>query len=244
MPKFLLQFQGAVIKEIPITKPEMTVGRTPDNDIVIDNPAVSSHHCKISQINDTYFVEDLNSTNGVFVNASKTMKAGLKDNDVIGIVKHALKFVDDRPKEATLPPQAPAAPRADATMMISPQKQQDLVTASTKAAQKKPAVVRVVKGVVDQVEFELKASSTYIGKSDKVQIKIKGTGLFGSAPENAAMIANRQEGYFIVPVKEGYTKLNGVTVHQKELLKDGDVIEVGGTTLQFEDPQPPATPAS
>jgi pSer/pThr/pTyr-binding forkhead associated (FHA) protein len=234
MPKFLLQYQGAVIKEIPITKGEMTIGRTADNDIVIDYPAVSSHHCKVSLIGDTFFVEDLNSTNGVFLNATKTLKAGLKDQDVIGIVKHALKFVDDRPaqKEPMVPPTKFAA---EATMMISPQKQQELAAQATTAAQRKPAVVRVIKGVVDHVEHELKGRSTYIGKSDHVQIKIKGTGLFGSAPENAAMIANSAEGYFLVPVKEGYPKLNGRPVTQKELLKDGDVIVVGGTTLQFED---------
>ncbi len=235
MPKFLLQFEGAVIKEIPVTKGELTVGRKSDNDIVIDNPTVSGHHCKISLVNDTFFVEDLNSSNGVFVNAKKTMKAGLKHNDIIGIAKHALKFIDDR-KESTLV-SAPAAPQpaADATMMISPQKQQEIAVAAASAAQKKPAVVRVIKGVVDAPEYELKASSTYIGKSDKVQIRIKGTGLFGSAPENAAMIANRADGYFLVPVKENYARLNGRVVSGKELLKDGDVIEVGGTTLQFED---------
>jgi len=235
MPKFLLQFEGAVIKEIPITKGDMTVGRKPDNDIVIDNPTVSGHHCKITQVGDTFFVEDLNSSNGVFLNAKKIMKSGLKHNDVIGIAKHALKFVDEREKEATIPPTVVSAPAADATMMISPQKQQELATAATSAALKKPAVVRVIKGVVDLPEYELKAPSTYIGKSDRVQIKIKGTGLFGSAPENAAMIANRSDGYFIVPVKEGYAKLNGKAVAGKELLKDGDVIEVGGTTLIFEE---------
>jgi hypothetical protein len=238
MVKLQLQFQGAVIKEYTFTKNEMTVGRLPDNDIVIDYPAVSGHHCKLSLVGDGYFVEDLGSTNGVFVNANKTLKSGLKNNDVIGIVKHAIKFVDERPKTATIPPVPPAAKfSAEATMMISASKQQELAAASTTAAQKKPAVVRVIKGAVDKMEYELAARSTYIGKSDHVQIKIKGAGFFGSAPENAAMIANQPEGYFLVPVKEGYPKLNGKSVNQKELLKDGDQIVVGGTTLQFEDRQ-------
>lgn len=236
MVKLQLQFQGAVIKEYTFSKNEMTVGRLSDNDIVIDYPAVSGHHCKLSLIGDSYFVEDLGSTNGVFVNANKTLKSGLKNNDVIGIVKHAIKFIDERAKEATVPPVPPTAKfSAEATMMISAAKQQELAAASTTAAQKKPAVIRVIKGAVDKMEYELAARSTYIGKSDHVQIKIKGSGLFGSAPENAAMIANQPEGYFLVPVKEGYPKLNGKSVNQKELLKDGDTIVVGGTTLQFED---------
>jgi pSer/pThr/pTyr-binding forkhead associated (FHA) protein len=172
---------------------------------VIDNPAVSGHHCKIILVGDTFFVEDLNSSNGVFLNAKKTLKAGLKNNDVIGIVNHALKFVDDSPIAAPTPPAAPVS--GDATMMITPEKQKDMARAAETAAAK-PAFVRVVKGAVDRIEHELKEASTYIGKSDRVQIKIKGKGLFGSAPESAAMIARRLEGYFIVPIAENYTKLN------------------------------------
>jgi pSer/pThr/pTyr-binding forkhead associated (FHA) protein len=239
MVKLQLQFQGAVIKEYPVTKNEITVGRLQDNDIVIDYPAVSGHHCKITLAGDTYYVEDLNSTNGVFVNAAKTLKSGLKNNDVIGIVKHALKFVDERPQGDTTKPPTPPPGKfaAEATMMISPTKQQELAAASTTAAQKRPAVVRVMKGAVDKMEYELSARSTYFGKSDHVQVKIKGTGLFGSAPENAAMIANHPEGYFLVPVKEGYPRLNGKAVNQKEPLKDGDQIVIGGTTFVFEDRQ-------
>src|SRR6185436_9654370 len=130
MPKFLLQFEGAVIKEIP-AKEEITIGRKPDNDVVIDNPAVSSHHCKIVLVGDTYFVEDLNSTNGVFLNAKKIVKSGLQNNDVIGIAKHALKFIDEREHDdAATVAVPPPRQSQDATMMISPQKQQDLATAS------------------------------------------------------------------------------------------------------------------
>jgi predicted component of type VI protein secretion system len=239
MIKLQLQFQGATIKEFQVTRNETTVGRLHDNDIVIDYPAVSGHHCKITLVGNTYVVEDLNSTNGVFVNANKTLKADLKHDDVISIVKHSIKFVDERPAQDEHAPAAPARSKfsAEATMMISPAKQQELAALSASAAQRKPAVVRIVKGVVDKVEYELSARTTYIGKSDHVQIRIKGTGLFGSAPENAAMIANHPEGYFLVPVKEGYPKLNGKAVKQKELLKDGDTIQVGGTTFLFEDNQ-------
>jgi hypothetical protein len=83
-------------------------------------------------------------------------------------------------------------------MMIAPDKQKEIARATAAAAQR-PAVVRVIKGVMDRPEYELKASSTYIGKSERVQIKIKGKGLFGSAPESAILIARRLEGYFIVP---------------------------------------------
>jgi pSer/pThr/pTyr-binding forkhead associated (FHA) protein len=234
MTKFLLQFEGAVIKEIS-AKEEITVGRKPDNDIVIDNPAVSGHHCRIVREGDTYFVEDLHSTNGVFLNAKKIMRSGLQNDDVIGIAKHALKFVDERPQSSPAPSSTPKTNSADATMMIAPERQQELAAASTTAAQKKPAVLRVTKGVVGPPEYELKGRSTYMGKSNHVQIKIKGTGLFGSAPESAAMIANHQDGYFLIPVKEGYVKLNGKPLREKEPLRNGDVIQAGGTTFKFQE---------
>jgi hypothetical protein len=176
-------------------------------------------------------VQDLNSTNGVFLNAKKIDRSQLQNNDIIVIGKHALKFVDERPQQSGTMPVPP--PPVDGTMMISPKKQQALASAAANAA-KRRSIIRVLKGVVDQLEYELKPTSTYIGKSDRVQIRIKGTGLFGSAPENAAMIAHHHDGYFLLPVKQGYVKLNGNPLLQKAQLQDGDIIEAGGTTLQFE----------
>jgi len=211
MARFLLQFDGAVIKEIP-AKNELTVGRKADNDIVIESPAVSGHHCKIFREGDAFFVEDLHSTNGVFLNTKRTVKSRLQNNDVIGIGKHALKFIDETPSSVETPAEKPALP----------------------FVQRQEAIVRIVKGIVSHREYELKNRSTYIGKSDHVQIKIRGTGLFGSAPESAAMIAHQRDGYFLIPVKQGYVKLNGRALNQRELLKDGDVIQAGGTTMKFE----------
>lgn len=230
MPKFLLKFNAAVIKEIPITKEVMTIGRKPENDIVIDNPAVSGHHCKVYIAGDTYFVEDLNSTNGVFVNEKKVLKSGLKDKDVIGIFKHTLVFLDDRNAPAD---PAPAAHTGDATVFVAAEKLEEMAAAAAAAAHRKPAVVRIVKGLVDVPEYELKSPSTYIGKSDRVQIKIKGTGFFNKAPENAAMIAMRPDGYYLVPIELKYVRLNGEILSEKKLLNRGDLIEAGGTSLQF-----------
>jgi len=67
-PKFLLKFHAAVIKEIPIDKTSLTIGRKPDNDVIIDNMAVSSHHARIIMQGRTYMIEDLQSTNGTKVN--------------------------------------------------------------------------------------------------------------------------------------------------------------------------------
>lgn len=229
MPKLLLKFNAAVIKEIVLDKDAMTVGRKPDNDVVIDNPAISGHHCRLTKEGGSYYVEDLDSTNGTFVNEKKIKKSGLKHNDVVGVAKHALVFLEDAP--------APSA-AADATMMLSPQKQAELVAASASSAKaagaEKAGWLRVIQGVVGEPEYELKGMSTYIGKSDRVQIQIKGSGLFGSAPEVAASVHRKSEGFVLVAVTDGYPLVNGAKVSGSVVLSDGDLIECGATTMKFE----------
>lgn len=235
MPKLLLKFNAAVLKEIDVQKESISVGRKADNDVVIDNPAISGHHCRIALEGGTYYVEDLESTNGTFVNQKRVKKAGLHNNDVVGVAKHALVFLEDQPAEA--PPVTEARPSGEATMVISPQKQAELVAASSEAAKgegtSKIGMLRVLKGAVGPEEYELKGMSTYIGKSDRVQVLIKGSGLFGGAPEVAASVHRRAEGYVLMAVESGYPTVNGASVAASVVLKDGDLIECGGTTLQF-----------
>jgi pSer/pThr/pTyr-binding forkhead associated (FHA) protein len=234
MPKLLLKFNAAVIKEVAMEKESITIGRKPDNDIVIDNPAISGHHCKLTLEGGGYYVEDLESTNGTFVNEKRIKKSGLHHNDVVGLAKHAVVFLN----EAELAAESAPKPASDATMVLTPQKQAELVAASSAAAKpaggEKAAWLRVLKGAVDAGEYELKGMSTYIGKSDRVQIQIKGSGLFGSAPEVAASVHRKPEGYMLVAVTEGYPVVNGAKVAGSVVLKEGDMIDCGSTTMIFE----------
>ncbi len=237
MPKLLLKFNAAVIKEIAFDKDSLSVGRKPDNDIVVDNPAVSGHHCRISKQGGTYFVEDLESTNGTFVNEKRIKKSGLHDNDVVGVAKHALVFLADAPAPAPPPAAAPEPPAA-APRLGAPQKQAELLAVSSTFSRpggaERVGWLRVLKGAVGPAEYELKGMSTYIGKSDRVQIMIKGAGLFGSAPEVAASVHRKPEGYVLVAVTDGYPVVNGAKVAGSVLLNEGDLIDCGATTMQFE----------
>ncbi|MBI5208669.1 MAG: FHA domain-containing protein [Elusimicrobia bacterium] len=242
MPKFLLKFNAAVIKEIVMDKDALTIGRKADNDVVIDNPAVSGHHCKVSVQGGTYFVEDLDSTNGTYVNEKRVKKSGLHHNDVVGVARHALVFLEDAPAPEQ-PAAPPAAKPADATVAIPPEKQAEIAAAQAAANAQKMGVLKVLKGLVGQAEYELKGMSTYLGKSDRVQVPIKGAGLFGSAPEVAASIHRKPDGYYLLAIEEGYPSINGQKVSGSVLLKEGDLIECGGTTMQFslKDNAPDAT---
>ncbi|MBI5239269.1 MAG: FHA domain-containing protein [Elusimicrobia bacterium] len=235
MPKLLLKFNAAVIKEIPFDRPALTVGRKPDNDIIIDNPAVSGHHCRISVQGGTYFVEDLDSTNGTLVNEKRVKKAGLHHNDVVGVAKHALVFLEDKPPEPAVTPEPEEPAEKDGTLVMSPEQQAQVLAASAaaKPGASKVGFLKILRGAVDKAEYELSGMSTYIGKSDRVQIPIKGGGIFGSAPEVAASIHRKAEGYVLVAVADGYPTINGTPVSGSVPLKEGDLIECGSTTMQF-----------
>lgn len=221
MPKILLKFEAAAIREIILDKPSFTMGRKADNDIVLDHAAVSGHHCKIYSSGNTWFVEDTGSTNGTFVNGKKVLKAGLKHNDVVTVVKYTMTYMEagGAPAPAATAAAA-AAPAPSATM-------------SGQAQGKPKPFLEVLEGAVDKNEYELTAMSTYIGKSAQANIPVKGSGIFGSAPDMAAVITIRPEGCYITPIKEGYAKHNGDPLNEKKQLKDDDVIEVGGTKFRF-----------
>ncbi|MGA9666444.1 MAG: FHA domain-containing protein [Gallionella sp.] len=99
--KLILSMDGAVIKEYPLNKERMTIGRKEHNDIAIDNLAVSGEHAAIVTILHDSFLEDLDSTNGLEVNGTPTKKHFLQNNDVIGIGKYKLKYISDQVTQTT-----------------------------------------------------------------------------------------------------------------------------------------------
>src|SRR3989338_3290595 len=211
MPKLMLKFEAAFIREIKLDKPSFTIGRKPDNDIALDNAAVSGHHCKMYESGGTWYVEDLNSTNGTFVNGKKTLKAGLKNGDTINLVKFSLIYADE------------AAAPADTEQPLPPQRQKTPLGA-----------LEVLENPADaRKDFELTGLSTYIGKSAQAAIPYKSGGLFGGGPELALVITMRPEGYYLNPIKEGYAKYNGNPLTEKVMMKDDDTFEVGSTRFRF-----------
>src|ERR1700761_4828069 len=94
MARLMLSLDGNVLAEYNMNKERYTIGRLPDNDIRIDNPAVSGHHSLIINILNDSFLEDLNSTNGTYVNGKLIKKHALQHGDVIQL-GHQLRFVED-----------------------------------------------------------------------------------------------------------------------------------------------------
>lgn len=99
--KLILSMDSAVIKEYPLVKERMTIGRKSHNDIVIDNLAISGEHAAVVTILHDSFLEDLDSTNGLEVNGTPTKKHFLQNNDLIEIGKYKLKYINDQVGQAT-----------------------------------------------------------------------------------------------------------------------------------------------
>src|SRR6201998_1195219 len=104
MSRLLLKFESATLKEVPLGTRPVTIGRAPDNDIQIDNLAVSNYHARVYVEAGSLVVEDLNSLNGSFLNEIRVDRAMLKDGDTILIGKHHI-FVDQT-HDTALPPDA------------------------------------------------------------------------------------------------------------------------------------------
>lgn len=103
MPKIVLKYNDKVVKEITLTDAVVNIGRKPDNDLVIDNLAVSSHHARIAKLDDGFVVQDTGSTNGIFVNGQKTAQHTLKFGDQVLIGKHVVVFQNDGAAAPTAP---------------------------------------------------------------------------------------------------------------------------------------------
>lgn len=230
MAKVLLKYKEAAVKEIVLDKDITTIGRKPDNDIVIDNQAVSGHHASIKLEGDKLLLEDLGSLNGTYLNSQKVSKVELFNGDVVLIGVHTLNVTSDKNRAGTETKSFTVRGRSmDETMVIAPDDQKKMIAAADKTIPEPLGGFVVLEGSTEHREYELKERVSAIGKEDGSAIKLKG--LF--APKLVAIINRRKEGYFITPSGGKELKINGKTIDRRYDLKDGDLVEVASLKLQF-----------
>jgi pSer/pThr/pTyr-binding forkhead associated (FHA) protein len=213
MPKMIVSIDGVVIKEVQLTKDRTTLGRRPYNDIVIDNLAVSGEHAVIQLAGNDVSLEDLNSTNGTYINGKAVKKQQLTNNDTIEIGKYKIKYVNEQQEEGferTMVIKAGAAGLGASAPVAAP---------AAGAAPAANAAIKVLSGAAAGREVPLVKVVTTIGKP-------------GVA---VAAITKRPHGFVVAHV-EGTSKptLNGTPIGAEPVtLKDGDVLELAGTQMQF-----------
>ena len=213
MGKLVVSLDNVVIKEFQITKERTTLGRRPYNDIVIDNLAVSGEHAVLTAAQSDVFIEDLNSTNGTYINGKAVKKQLLSNNDVVEVGKYRIKFLaeDAEDYEKTMILRPGAFGRAPGTIGAAP------TAASPVTAG--PASIKVLNGGAAGREVLLTKVVTTVGKPG-VQV---------------ASVTKRPGGYVLSHV-EGSRRpsVNGQAVGEDSIsLKHGDIIDLAGTQMQF-----------
>ena len=232
MAKLVLSMNGVIQGEYELNQERLTIGRKPDNDIPIDNLAVSGKHALVITILDDSFLEDLGSTNGSYVNGKLVKKHALKDGDVIAIGKHELKYVnehataddDDFEKTMIIKPGSASAAVAAA------QAAEKAVESAAPAAVAPPpgggmplGRLTVLNGPIAGKELELTKALITLGKP--------GT--------QVAVISRRPQGYFLTHIESDgdgkrYPVVNGEAIGAKAYqLKDSDLIELAGIKMEF-----------
>lgn len=220
MPKMIVSIDGVVIKEVQLTKDRTTLGRRPYNDIVIDNLAVSGEHAVLQMMANDVYLEDLNSTNGSYVNGKAVKKQLLQNNDTVEIGKYKIKYINEAANpgyEKTVIIKAGSIPPAPIT--ASPAARSEGGTLATSELASLAAAIKVLSGAAAGREVPLVKVVTTIGKP-------------GVA---VAAITKRPHGFVVAHV-EGANKptLNGAAIGAEPVtLKNGDLLELAGTQMQF-----------
>jgi predicted component of type VI protein secretion system len=242
MARLILSLDGQTLAEYNMTKERYTIGRLPDNDIRIDNAAVSGHHSLIINILNDSFLEDLNSTNGTYVNGKLIKKHALQHDDVITVGHHQLRYVEEQVDDAP-------EDEFEKTMVIEPsghvERHVARVAAAAEAAVGNAALANKVVAEHDEDEDEapepaqmkkpqLSPTATQDIEDSAVSLPIaklqvlsgtfagrelvltKALTTLGRPGVQVAAITRRAQGYYIVHVESGeeenYPLVNGTSI--------------------------------
>ena len=223
-PTLLVKAPQGGTKEVKVLRTPFAIGRKTDNDLCLEDVAVSGHHARIAQVQEALFLEDLRSTNGTFVNEQKIDRRQLQDADSIRIGTHRLIF---RGNQLMAMDSLSVGDRMMDHSMIVPDPHAD-----HRPAPPKGGLVEILSGKTNQAQYCLTKHVSLIGAQDDAVITL--TGWF--APKTAAVISRRDDTYVISPAESGKRILiNGQPVHGEHKLLNGDVVEVAGVTMRFLD---------
>ena len=237
MAKLILRFGNSVLKEVVVGQNGIRIGRSPDNGLVIDNPAVSSHHARVFPGTSSWLIlEDLGSMNGTFVNGQRVKSITLKPGDCVTIGKHSILAADSREIFGFLATK-PEVPKLNETVMLGTQERSELlqrIAAEGENAQIAPARLKVPtlivrKGKTKQREYTLTDNLTVIGKSALATVKLRSW----FAPKVAAQINRRGNDDYYVGTADTVPTVNGHAITRPTKLQSGDVIEFARVKLEF-----------
>jgi pSer/pThr/pTyr-binding forkhead associated (FHA) protein len=240
MSKLVLKFENSLLKKVAVGVQEVSIGRSPDNGIVIDNPAVSHYHARVFNEEGRLMLEDFGSLNGTFVNGQRVKMVTLKPGDSVAIGKHTIVVTDSAELRATAPNNGggmAAPPKINETVMLDTKERRQFlqrVAAVGESSQLAPARLKIAtllvkRGKADQREYALNDKLTIIGKSAMATVKLRGW----FSPKTAAQITRREDNAYYIGPAGRTPSVNGAPVNQSTKLSSGDVIKVAGVELEF-----------
>lgn len=225
MPEIIVKYEDKIIEKFITEKKRVTIGRTPDNDITLDNRGVSRRHAQIEFNDNQAVIIDNESLNGTFVNSRRISEEILKENDSINIGKYTLIYHPIPEKQGT-------PFEMDGTMVLQTRKQRELIE---KDQRNKELTGKVGTSLLlgeagsDVEQYALDKNVVTIGKSSLANIKAKGMFISGIQTK----IIQEDDGFWVVNLgKKGRTKVNGEDIDRR-MLRNDDIIQVGKTFYRF-----------
>ncbi len=222
MAKLIVKLDNDVIDHIEVKQGDMKIGRKPGCEIHLDNLAVSGEHANIFSIGEDSFIQDMNSTNGTFINNKRITKHHLRNGDNVVIGKYSLTYLSD----------AASAAKEDfaKTIIINPSFKE---APSATAPAQRPSPAAPATPAPDQHAALFVLSGTNSGKRIEVTKSVTNLGKTG---KRSGTITRTAQGFMLEAVNEGEDppRLNGKSLPPGGTqIKNGDIIEVAGTRLQF-----------
>lgn len=219
-------FNGELKFTAPLQKTETRIGRAADNDVVIDNRGVSGHHAVIVRDQDSFYIVDNKSTNGVFVNGLSVSQAPLAYGDEITIFKHKLRFVA---VDLTMGKGITThnAIVEDETVFVKSEQLLSIVLQQQKEKQK--SYLLQTNGDNKGKRWLLLEQHFEIGKGKGCHLQVDGW----LVPQLSAVISRQSEGHYLIP-KGGRVYCNEQLLKEPVKLKNHDRLKIGGLSLVFQ----------
>ncbi len=221
----------------------LKIGRSLDSDILIEHPSVSRYHARILHMDGCYIIEDMNSSNGVYINGKRNriQRHMLSHGDHILIGKHAMEFLLD-PDEIAQQPKLPdlhTEPHPDQKPDPEPLPpdpankvlNREVLHAGELGIKKpKATILRVIKGNVDGRVFHLDGVKTRIGRSEEAEVRLRGL----MTPKHVAIIKKGRKGFRLISVDQTWRyelTVNRNKVVNSMVLEDDDEIRIGNAFM-------------
>jgi pSer/pThr/pTyr-binding forkhead associated (FHA) protein len=225
MPEVIVKYQDKIIERFITEKKRVSIGRTPDNDIVLENRGISRQHAVIEFGDKQAIIIDNESLNGTFVNSRKITEEILKDNDVITIGKYSLIYHTEAHRDDGLF-------GMDGTMVLKTKQHKELLAKDRMAKELTSAAgcsILLGESGADQEQYALAHTVVTIGRSKLANIKARGWFLSGV---QAKVVQDGTDHWVVNLGRKGKTLVNGEPV-ERYMLKNDDLVQIGKTVFRF-----------